>query len=410
MQILVKINKKLNKNSYLYWAIREFYTILVIKFLSTFDFKKKKLDKKNILFYHINSLSYGGTEKQLQIFAKYLNKDKYNVYFMYPESFCKTEGGMARLKYLIDSNVICLPFGYMGVGKYPPYYVNGMNPRIQYIIKTLDIDILFTSDAGAAGFPFSNIKNIPIFFANIFGQPNIQKNIKYHMCLSEEVLNKIKHIVKKEKLVVFPIPLEKTKLDIKSLGENLRAKIGVSPESMLFGRIGRPDDNIFDPIGIDAFEIVVKKDPSAHYLIMAPMPKIVQIVKDRNIPNVHFLEPSSKEEDVWAFHGAIDVLAHFRNDGETFGLNIAESMLAGKPILSHKSHIYNAHLEYLEPSFSLVAELDDVNQYAENMQKMVLSKKEGSIKSMGEIAKEKAEKLFLINNVIKEIEDLIDNV
>ncbi len=188
----------------------------------------------------------------------------------------------------------------------------------------------------------------------------------------------------------------------------LRKKLGFNDNDVVFGRIGRPDDNIFDPIGINAFKEVVKKYSNAHYLIVAPSPKLEQIVREENIPNVHFLPLIAEEKDVWAFHNAIDVLAHFRKDGETCGLNIAESMLCGKPIISHKSVVWNAHLEYLDNSFSRVAEIDDSNQYAEYMKEFIEAKNNGKIVEMGKRAKEKGDELFLIQNNIGKFEKWID--
>lgn len=83
---------------------------------------------------------------------------------------------------------------------------------------------------------------------------------------------------------------------------------------------------------------------------------------------MHFLDPIYAEEDVWAFHNAIDVLAHFRYDGESCGLNIAESMLSGNPIISHRSRIWNAHLEYLSQDNSFVAGIDDIDAYGNAME------------------------------------------
>jgi glycosyltransferase involved in cell wall biosynthesis len=87
-------------------------------------------------------------------------------------------------------------------------------------------------------------------------------------------------------------------------------------------------------------------------------------VKKNAIQNIHFLDPIYEEHQVWVFHKSIDVLAHFRSDGETFGLNIAESMICGNPIITHKSKIWNAHLEYLDNTNSFVADIDNVDQYA----------------------------------------------
>lgn len=148
---------------------------------------------------------------------------------------------------------------------------------------------------------------------------------------------------------------------------------------------------------------------------MSPAPAAKKLAADSQIQNVHFIDASAKEEDVWAFHYSLDALAHFRLDGESFGLNIAESMLAGNPIITHKSHIWNAHLEYLEPEFSFIVEKDDVDAYAQAMKKLV------ELKSGDKVAKETflkmklkaqdvGEKLFIMENNIGKIERIIEDV
>jgi hypothetical protein len=83
-------------------------------------------------------------------------------------------------------------------------------------------------------------------------------------------------------------------------------------------------------------------------------------------------------------------------------------MLVGNPILTHKSSIWNAHLEYLDDSFSRYAEIDDYNQYGENIAQFRTLHETGELKIMGERAKEKAEKLFLIENTINLYQNIID--
>lgn len=60
-------------------------------------------------------------------------------------------------------------------------------------------------------------------------------------------------------------------------------------------------------------------------------------------------------------------MAHFRRDGETSGVAIAESLMLGKPILTHRSNIWNAHLEYLNDSCALIADFDKVDDYSVSM-------------------------------------------
>lgn len=390
--------------NYFYWFLREQYVIVRSLISRQFDTPSPH-KKKRLLFYHINSLGYAGTEKFMQILAKHIDKKKYETYYLYP--YKSDEDYIKRLEYITEGNVTGIPFSFKKVQNNHPYFVYGMNPDIKNIIQALDIDLLVTAGSGHAAYPFSIIKNIPIILLNIFGQINIQKNIAFHICTSNEVVQKLSPIVPEYKIKILPVPMEEPPHQSIVDGEELRKRFNIKKSDMVFGRIGRPSDAIFDPIGIQAFKEVVKHDSTVHYLIMSPSPVLLKMVKDENMPNVHFLAPTSSELEVWAFHHAIDALAHYRNDGESFGLNIAESMLASKPILSHKSHIWNAHTEYLKPSFSRVTEKDDVTAYANNMREFATLHKQGKLVELGIEARKSAE-VFLIKNNIPLFEKYID--
>ena len=363
--------------------------------------------KPRILFYHISGLSFGGTEKFLQILAKHLNYNKYDIYFMYsskPRYGFGNKSLDGRLDYLKDTPINFIPFDYEKLENKYPYFVYGMSPSIFEVIQKYNIDLLITAGSGYSEFPFNVIKDIPIILLNIFGSPNAQKNIVYNVCISKAVARKTSAVIPKERLKIMYIQSEEPTADSVRLGRELRQKLGILDDEIIFGRIGRADDNIFDPIGIRAFQKTIKEFPRIHYLIMSPPPILEKIVENDGIANVHFLPPSADENDIWAFHQAIDVLSHFRKDGESCGLNIVESMLCGKPIISHKSRIWNAHLEYLDDSFSRVADVDNTTQYADYLKFFAQDKDKTMIKKMGELARQKAELLFLIKNNINYFE------
>lgn len=361
--------------------------------------------RPRILFYHLSALSFGGTEKFLQIIAKHLDKGKYDVYFMYSD---KKDTG--RKSYVEGSGITFIPFTFERQRVAYPFFLENMSPLLNDVVSENSIDLIVTAGSGYTEYPINTIFDIPIIMINIFGSPSVQKNIVKHVAISEEVRSKILPIVPKEKVEVMYIPLERPLESSATDGKLLRASLGLNNEDFIFGRIGRASDDTFDPIGIEAFKRVVKKFPHAHYLIQSPPPILRKKVKSEGIPHVHFLDPSSSEKDIWAFHHAIDALAHFRFDGESCGLNIIESMLAAKPIITHRSHLWNAHTEYLEPAFSRVAEKDDTSQYAHYMEEMIEAKNHGSLAQMGMAAQEKAERLFLIEQNIKVFEGWIDNV
>ncbi len=367
-----------------------------------FQNKKGSNSKTNVLIYHKTALSFGGTEKNLQMIAKYLDPTKYNVFIMHA-----TENEKSRLAYLQHTNVKIIPFTYASVVPNWPYIVNDMNPQMENIINDNKIHCIITATPGQTIYPLINIRNIPIILINIFGSFTVQDNIVKHICISEEVKKLAKRVVSEDRLTVQYIPSERPILNPEK-AQALRERFNIIDTDLVFGRIGRADDSIFDSIGLLAFEIVIKTNPDIHYLIMSPADAAKKLVIERKIPNVHWLEPSYLEEDVWVFHQAVDVLAHFRRDGESFGLNIAESMLVGNPILTHKSHIWNAHLEYLDDSFSRYSEKGDYEQYAKNMIEFIEFHKSGKLKEMGQKAKEKGEKLFLIENIINKYENIIN--
>ena len=305
---------------FIVWIYSDYYIFKIKKFLKReypnylLKTKAKNNIRPRILFYHISGLSFAGTEKFLQILAKHLNHNRYDVYFMYsPKSRpCFGEKPLdGRLGYFKNTPINFIPFDYEKLENKYPYFVYGMSPSIFEVIQKYNIDLLITAGSGYSEFPFNVIKDIPIILLNIFGSPNAQKNIVYNVCISNAVADKIRSIVPKNKIKVMYIPSEyPTKKSFEN-GKILRRKLGIKDNEIVFGRIGRANDNIFDPIGIMAFKQVVKETPNIHYLIMSSPPILKKIVEEQNIPNVHFLKPSADENDIWAFHQAIDVLITF---------------------------------------------------------------------------------------------------
>lgn len=126
---------------------------------------------------------------------------------------------------------------------------------------------------------------------------------------------------------------------------------------------------------------------------------------------MHFIPPSGRENDVWAFHAAIDCFAHFRRDGETSGVAIAESLTAGNPIVTHRSSIWNAHLEYLTSDCARVAEIDAVDEYASYMREYMRTYKSDTSawKVRCEAARLVGEKHFSPNRYVDRVKSILQN-
>tara|TARA_B100000745_G_scaffold76795_1_gene46483 strand:+ start:8837 stop:9997 length:1161 start_codon:yes stop_codon:yes gene_type:complete len=319
---------------------------------------------KNILIYHITGLAFAGTEKCLQLIASSLAKE-YKVFFMYGEKTSAEER-----KQTMHPDITFIPFSYKTSELAVPHRITEMQPHIKNVLSEHAIDLIVTASPGYSHYPWNVITNVPIILINIFGAPTLQKNVRKFISISDTVrLHAEKWTGKlSDRDITMYAPLAQLPPENSTeMGRNLRAKLNIPETDFVFGRIGRNDDSIFDPIGIRAWQRIAPEYPNVHYLIMSPPPILVDLVKRENIPRVHFVPQSASEDAVWAFHGAINSMAHFRRDGETSGVAIAESLIAGNPIITHRSHIWNAHLEYLDDSCALIAGLDNVDEYSLHM-------------------------------------------
>jgi glycosyltransferase involved in cell wall biosynthesis len=356
--------------------------------------------KKRILIYHISGLSFGGTEKNLQMVANGLVKE-YEVYYMY--------AGTESRKGYLHNDIKLIPFSYTSVEKNSPYYISGMNPHIKQVIEDYEIDMLIVSDVGHALYPFITITDIPIVMINNFGAPTLQKNIAHVNYVSETVRDHAFFWIGNQTHSVLYTPTTRPmkKEDV----EDLRKELNIPDDHFVFGRIGRESDDIFDPIGIRAFQKVIEEYPSTHYIIMNAPPKLLKIIDEDKIPNVHLFSSKGDEAWVWKFHYALDALGHFRYDGETLGLNIAESLMVGNPILTHRSRIWNAHTKYLQPTFARIAEIDDVDMYAQNMKEFINAKKDlQTWKSMREAAYNAGHRLFDLDTYLDNFKTAVAEV
>jgi len=323
--------------------------------------------KKRILVYAVYGLRHAGTERNLQHIANSL-ADDYDVFYMYGIEVATEERAS-----ILHERITLIPFSYSENEQAVPHLLHDMSPHLSTVVRSYAIDCLITASPGYSHYPWNVVRGIPIILLNIFGAPTLQPNVRKVIYNSTTTREHAERWIGPDPRGVvayaplFAAPLENTR----ALGQDLRSHLGIPASDFVFGRIGRADNGIFDPIGIRAWQRIVDQYPQAHYLIMSPPPVLREIVEKERIPQVHFLPPSSREEDVWAFHGALDAMAHFRLDGETSGVAIAESLTIGNPVISHRSHMWNAHAGYLTEPHGIVVAKDDVAAYARAMEQYI---------------------------------------
>ena len=117
------------------------------------------------------------------------------------------------------------------------------------------------------------------------------------------------------------------------LSENdLKKELGIS-DKFVYGRIGRPDSNIYSSINLKAYKAI--ENDETCFLYVAPNNMAIMEAKSLGIKNILFLDATSDELMVSKLYNTFDVLCHSNSLGETFGNTIAEAMIHGKPIITH---------------------------------------------------------------------------
>lgn len=160
---------------------------------------------------------------------------------------------------------------------------------------------------------------------------------------------------------------------------------------MVFGRSGRPDPAIFDPISLEAWAIIEQRGLAAQFIYVSPCAQAREVAARLGLRNVTFLEWLG-ENELAAFYQDIDVFAHARFDGETLGVAIAEAMLAQCPIVTHRSRFHNEHLMLIDARCGLVAPTGDAESYANHLDWCI--RNPDAMQEMGAHARARARAMF----------------
>lgn len=140
---------------------------------------------------------------------------------------------------------------------------------------------------------------------------------------------------------------------------------------VVFGRVGRPDPHIYDPIALEAYARV--ESPWTRYVALAPPPNMVDHARWLGLRTFVGLPPTTDAREVSRYYSLIDVLAHARRDGETCGMNIQEAMYHGLPVITHLSDTHNAQPEILGDGYPWIAARGDRDAYTRFMQEAIES-------------------------------------
>lgn len=331
--------------------------------------------------HYCNQLSIGGTERSMELFCKYLDREKFEVHVisrLHREKFLKrvkielgaVVGVMpakAKKKLLAQMNARVPNFKQI-LGDDHVHFVRD-DAELREKILALKPDILHVWYSGRAESPTSDeeiMSKVPVTITtNSFEIENTSpahRHVKRYFFPSQWVQDNVAPWAKGDPRAGFfysPIEEPLTK-------DDLRAELGIPREAFVIGRVGRPDPGIHDPISLKAFQRI--QDERSYFVALSPPENMIADAKKLGIKNFIAVPPVD-QVGLSKFYNTLDVLAHARRDGETFGCNIAEAMMHGKPVVSHISAFMNAHTEIIGDA-GHVCELNDWEDYARELERL----------------------------------------
>ncbi len=290
-----------------------------------------EVKRKARVVHLMKDLGLGGTQKTAELFCKGLvakYPDNYEVFVLYNVSHETTR--YANFLGAVGSQDKMVPYRFDSQG-------------IE-LLQALRPDIVHVYRGGQPEWPIPDrdIKQSIFVETNVFGfidpNPNIHKTLYMSNWLlqaskrsyGEPVFNTVN---KNGRFDFINNPVDLPVTDEKFV---LRYKHGptLGKDVVILGRCGRPDDGIYDDINVKAALILKAKGHKIFFLTMAAPPRMIEDLEKYDIPYFN-IEPTVDPTILSKFYNTIDILAHARADGETFGSNIAEAMIHGKPVVTH---------------------------------------------------------------------------
>lgn len=271
--------------------------------------------KKINLLEFSNQWSMGGTEKAAQLFMKYIDKDKFNVYA------AGWRGG-PRESLVRDLGV-------------EMHIEENQNNMIEWI-KSKNIDIVHMHRAGSEEhilidtFKKAGVKCIVEH--NIFAQvdnSSDENEIDKHIFLSNIQLEMYKQRAgspRLDKLEALYYPVE-TEAFIKK--ENYSAPI--------FGRHSRPDMYKWSLVNIQILPIIKAEIPDAKFHVIGLPDQYREAIKRIGCEDMVVEFPATSDQnEIAKFLNGLTIYTHGAMIGESFGMVIAEAMSTGLPVITHR--------------------------------------------------------------------------
>jgi len=296
--------------------------------------------RKTRVVHFTNHIGFGGTEKTIYTFLKYLDRDKFDV-SVAANSVDRGTGREAAIRALGVDVRVTSP-------KYLGKYLADIKPDIFHIHR----------EGGPEPGPISQAKQagVPVVIEhNVFGRYDKSPEnemIDCHIYVSYSCGWRYQmwagHPLIGPKYQVLYNPVE-----VREYAAHGFEKRDFTRKSI--GRIGRPDDTKWEFNFLEAIPLIVERFPDLEFHVIGVTPAVEEKLKKMGVwKNVRLHPLTTDEREIMEFYGKIGVLTHFASMGETFGLVLAEAMSARLPIVTHHTPgiTDSAHTELVNDAYN----------------------------------------------------------
>jgi glycosyltransferase involved in cell wall biosynthesis len=182
--------------------------------------------------------------------------------------------------------------------------------------------------------------------------------------------------------------------------ENLREKYNIPKDAFVIGRHG--GSNQFNLLFAQQAVInILNHRKDIYFLFLSTQPFITH-------ERIIYINWVDTKQDVFNFIDACDVMLHAREDGETFGLSVAEFSVSNKPVITWSgllngktySNYDTAHIDILEDTCIIYNNYEDLLDILLNVNKNFINNHNWdkySIKFSPKVIIEQYKKVFLQN-------------
>ena len=349
-----------------------------------------------ILHHSLMESQSGSSEKLLRDIASYLSsRSNIELTLIYGDSSDNLDEPAFN-----EENIFHQKFKYSSIGINSPCAIEDLSINFSSVLLERKVDIVI---ALAWSWSIRHLEEIPanikLYLISPFGHVIERPNISKILVSGYKNFNKLNSLGYKN-ILNFLNPLNSEKYSDDSC---LRKKSDV----IVFGRVGRPDPYLFDPISLRAYKLLEDEFPGkVRFIYLNPCNQAIDFAYKNNIKSIEFRSWMNEEELIGFFH-EFDILCHARHDGETLGIAIVEALLSGKCVVSHISQIHNEHLRWLKSPFGRFVGSGDVIAYYWAMRDFYIHK--DSLGDYGMQAQNSVKDLFDSDRIYSSIyQDLLE--